>query len=57
MDSPRPRRAADASGNANRLRNEPLLDLSHAPHNPPRKVYFGAIHVCLQLQKRFPAAG
>lgn len=53
----RVRHSAFERGNANRLRNEPLFDLSHAPHSPRRKVYFGAIHACLQLQKRFPAAG
>lgn len=34
-----------------------LFDLSHAPHNPRRKVYFSAIHACLQIQKKYPAAG
>ena len=34
-----------------------LLDYSHAPLNPNRKVYFGTIHTVLQLQKRYPAAG
>lgn len=34
-----------------------LFDLSHAPHHPRRKVYFSAIHACLQIQKKYPAAG
>ena len=38
-------------------RNDWLFDLSRAPLNPPRKVYFSAIHACLQIQKKYPAAG
>lgn len=34
-----------------------LFDLPHTPHNPRRKVYFSAIHACLQIQKKYPAAG
>lgn len=34
-----------------------LFDLPHTPVNPRRKVYFSAIHACLQLQKKYPAAG
>jgi transposase/transposase InsO family protein len=32
-------------------------DLSRAPHRPPRKVYFGAIHATLILQKKYGYAG
>jgi transposase len=32
-------------------------DLSRAPHHPPRKVYFGAIHATLTLQKKYGYAG
>ena len=32
-------------------------DLSRAPHQPPRKVYFGAIHATLTLQKKYGYAG
>jgi transposase len=34
-----------------------LLDLSRAPHHPQRKVYFGAIHATLTLQKKYGYAG
>ena len=34
-----------------------LLDYSHAPHHPHRKVYFGTIHTILNLQKKYPTAG
>lgn len=34
-----------------------LLDLSRAPHRPARKVYFGAIHATLTLQKKYGYAG
>ena len=34
-----------------------LLDYSHAPHNPHRKVYFGTIHTILNLQKKYPTTG
>ena len=34
-----------------------LLDHSHAPHQPHRKVYFGTIHTILKLQKKYPTAG
>jgi transposase len=34
-----------------------LLDLSRAPHRPPRKVFFGAIHAVLELQKKYGYAG
>lgn len=34
-----------------------LLDRSHAPLNPHRKVYFGTIHTILKLQKKYPTAG
>lgn len=33
------------------------LDLSRAPHHPKRKVYFGAIHAILTLQKKYGYAG
>jgi len=38
-------------------RTDWLFDLSHAPRNPRRKVYFSAIHALLQLQKKYPGAG
>lgn len=34
-----------------------LLDYSHTPHHPHRKVYFGTIHMILNLQKKYPTAG
>ena len=34
-----------------------LLDYSHAPHHPQRKVYFGTIHTILNLQRKYPTAG
>ena len=34
-----------------------LLDYSHVPHHPYRKVYFGTIHTILNLQKKYPTAG
>ena len=34
-----------------------LLDLSRAPQHPPRKVYLGAIHATLTLQKKYGYAG
>lgn len=34
-----------------------LLDYSHAPHKPHRKVYFGTIHTIMNLQKKYPTAG
>jgi putative transposase len=34
-----------------------LLDLSRAPHHRTRKVYFGAIHATLTLQKKYGYAG
>ena len=34
-----------------------LLDYSHAPHHPHRKVYFGTIHTILNLQKKYQTAG
>ncbi len=34
-----------------------LLDLSRAPHRPARKVFFGAIHAVLELQKKYGYAG
>jgi transposase len=34
-----------------------LLDLSRAPHQPARKVFFGAIHAVLELQKKYGYAG
>jgi transposase len=34
-----------------------LLDLSRAPHQPARKVYLGAIHATLTLQKKYGYAG
>ena len=37
--------------------HQQLLDYSHAPHQPHRKVYFGTIHTILNLQKKYPAAG
>lgn len=35
----------------------PLVDLPRAPHQPQRKVYFGAIHAVLTLQKKYGYAG
>jgi transposase len=35
----------------------PLLDQPRAPHQPLRKVYFGAIHATLTLQKKYGYAG
>jgi len=32
-------------------------DLSRAPHHPARKVFFGAIHAVLELQKKYGYAG
>jgi hypothetical protein len=29
------------------------LDGLHVPHHPKRKVYFGAIHAVLELQKKY----
>lgn len=37
--------------------NQQLLDYSHAPLSPRRKVYFGVIHTILNLQKKYPAMG
>jgi transposase InsO family protein len=34
-----------------------LLDYSHAPLNPHRKVYFSTIQTILNLQKKYPTAG
>jgi hypothetical protein len=34
-----------------------LIDLPRAPHHPRRKVYFGAIHAVLSLQKKYGYAG
>ncbi len=34
-----------------------LLDLSRAPHRTSRKVFFGAIHAVLELQKKYGYAG
>ena len=34
-----------------------LLDYSHAPLKPYRKVYFGTINTILNLQKKYPAMG
>jgi transposase len=34
-----------------------LFDRSRAPHNPRRKVYFGAISAVLELQKKYGYAG
>jgi len=34
-----------------------LIDLPRAPHHPRRKVYFGAIHAVLTLQKKYGHAG
>jgi hypothetical protein len=34
-----------------------LLDLSRAPHRTARKVFFGAMHAVLQLQKKYGYAG
>jgi hypothetical protein len=35
----------------------PLVDPPRAPHQPQRKVYFGAIHAALTLQKKYGYAG
>jgi len=37
--------------------HQQLLDYSHAPHKPHRKVYFGTIYTILNLQKKYPTAG
>lgn len=37
--------------------SQQLLDYSHAPLKPHRKVYFGTIHTILSLQKKYPTAG
>lgn len=37
--------------------HQQLLDYSHAPLKPHRKVYFGTIHTILNLQKKYPTAG
>lgn len=37
--------------------HQQLLDYSHAPLKPHRKVYFGTIHTILNLQKKYPSAG
>jgi hypothetical protein len=34
-----------------------LLDLSRAPHRTSRKVFFGAVHAVLELQKKYGYAG
>lgn len=34
-----------------------LLDYSHAPIHPHRKVYFGTMHTILNLQKKYPTIG
>jgi hypothetical protein len=34
-----------------------LIDLSRAPHRTSRKVFFGAIHAVLELQKKYGYAG
>lgn len=38
-------------------RHQQLLDWSHAPLKPKRKVYFGTMHTILNLQKKYPTAG
>ena len=37
--------------------HQQLLDYSHAPLKPHRKVYFGTMHTILTLQKKYPTAG
>ena len=37
--------------------HQQLLDYSHVPLNPHRKVYFGTIHTILNLQKKYPTMG
>ena len=36
--------------------HQQLLDYSHTPLKPHRKVYFGTIHTILTLQKKYPTA-
>lgn len=50
------RRAAQHTGEKNAAQLS-LLDLSKAPHHPPRKAWFGAIHAILTLQKKYGYAG
>jgi transposase len=40
-----------------RALHEHFQDLSRAPHHPSRKVFFGAIHAVLELQKKYGYAG
>lgn len=37
--------------------HQQLLDYSHTPLKPHRKVYFGTMHTILNLQKKYPAMG
>jgi len=37
--------------------HQQLLNYSHAPLTPHRKVYFGTIHTILNLQKKYPTIG
>ncbi|HKX31680.1 MAG TPA: helix-turn-helix domain-containing protein [Blastocatellia bacterium] len=50
------RRARQAESQPNNQQSW-LLDLSHAPQRPARKVFFGAIHAVLELQKKYGYAG
>jgi transposase len=51
------RRASQQATNSPEHPQQLLLDLPRAPHHPPRKVYFGAIHATLTLQKKYGYAG
>lgn len=52
------RRARQQLPTASGATQQPLLlELSRAPHRPQRKVYFGAIHATLTLQKKYGYAG
>lgn len=51
------RARSSATSNSATTPQMALLDLSRAPHRPTRKVYFGAIHATLTLQKKYGYAG
>lgn len=52
------RRACTSRAGADEVAlQQALFDLSRAPHQPHRKVYFGAIYAVLQLQKKYGYAG
>lgn len=51
------RRAKEAENSSQNLQMSFFNDRSHVPLNPKRKVYFGTIHIILELQKKYAYAG